>query len=62
MKQRNRHVVIKCNDEELAKLHAIAEANDEPIARFVRRWIDLNYRAQFGDKAPPKAMTRRAAS
>ena len=58
MKTRDRHVVIKCDDEELAKLHAIADKHDEPIARTVRRWIDVTYREHFGDKSPPKPKLR----
>lgn len=58
MKERTRHVVIKCDDQELAKLHAIAEANDEPIARAVRRWIDVTYREKFGALTPAKPKTR----
>ena len=61
MRERTRHVVIKCDDEELAKLHAIAELQDEPIARAVRRWIDVTYRQHFGEKVPPKPKTKRAS-
>lgn len=60
MKDRDRHVVIKVDDTELAKLHAIAELQDEPIARAVRRWIDVTYRQHFGEKTPPKPKTRSA--
>jgi hypothetical protein len=54
MKERTRHVVIKCDDTELAQLHAIADANDEPIARAIRRFIAVTYKERFGDGRPPK--------
>jgi hypothetical protein len=47
------------DDTELAMVHAVAEANDEPVARTVRRWIARFYREEFGDKPPPMAKTKR---
>ena len=58
MQKRSRHVVIKATDEELAKLHALAEANDEPIARWIRRTVAIAYRERFGSEAPPEPKTK----
>jgi len=60
MRERERNLVVKIAEDEMAKLHAIADANDEPVARTVRRWIDLNYRAQFGEATPPKMKLKHA--
>lgn len=48
-----RSLVVKVNDEELAKLHALANDVREPISVIVRRWLRDSYRARFGDAVPP---------
>lgn len=58
MKQRERNRVVKVAHDELEMLHAIADAGDESIARVVRRWIVLNYKAAFGEKAAPKVVLK----
>ena len=58
MKTRERCVVVKVNDLELAQLHALAEAGDEPIARWLRRTIEGAYRDRFGSSPPPKPQTK----
>jgi len=54
MKERPHSLVLRVDDEELAKLKAIAEAGDEPVAVLVRRWIKTHYAERFGEKKPPK--------
>ena len=55
-------VNLRVSEEERAKLHAIADANDEPFARTVRRWISTFYRERFGEEAPkPKHATKTSA-
>ena len=46
-------MVVKVDDGELAKAHALAQAGDEPISFMVRRWIEERYSARFGDAVPP---------
>ena len=46
-------MVVKVDDGELAKAHALAQAADEPISFMVRRWIEEGYSARFGGAAPP---------
>ena len=53
MNKRDRNMVLRCNDEELAMAHALAAAEDEPVARLVRRFIRDAYRARWGNAAPP---------
>jgi hypothetical protein len=54
MHKRDRNMVLRVDDEELAMAHALAEAQDEPIARIVRRFIREQYVARFGVKPPLK--------
>lgn len=53
MTDRPRTLTIKMTDNELAKAHALAEAGDESIGRFMRRTIASEYERRFGDAAPP---------
>ena len=53
MRERERSMVVKVDDTELAKAHALAQAGDEPISMMVRRWIDERYTARFGEQVPP---------
>ena len=53
MRERERSMVVKVDDGELAKAHALAQAGDEPISFMVRRWIEERYSARFGDAVPP---------
>ena len=53
MRERERSLVVKVDDDELAKLHVLANAGDEPISVMLRRWISERYTARFGDIAPP---------
>lgn len=53
MTKRERNMVLRVDDEELAMAHAIAEAQDETIARVIRRFIRHAYVERFGTKQPP---------
>ena len=50
---------VRVSEEERAKLHALADANDEPAAMTVRRWIRTFYAQAFGDVAPKAKGGRR---
>ncbi len=60
MREREHSLVVRVDSGELAKVHALAEAGDEPISMMLRRWIDERYVARFGDKAPPTPKLRHA--
>jgi hypothetical protein len=55
MRERERSMVVKVDDGDLAKAHALAEPGDEPISFMVRRWIEERYSARFGDAVPGDA-------
>ena len=46
-------MVLRVDDEELAMAHALAAAEDEPVARLVRRFLRNAYEARFGTAKPP---------
>lgn len=48
MKERVRNLVVRLDDAELAMAHRLSEAQDEPVARLVRKWIRQHYEASFG--------------
>ena len=54
MRERNRNLVVRIDEKEHAMAHALAEVQDEPIARIVRRFIRDAYAARFGEAKPPK--------
>jgi hypothetical protein len=58
MRDRSRSLVIRLDDTELAKIHALAGAGDEPISFMVRRWLAERYTARLGDCPPPVARTK----
>jgi hypothetical protein len=59
MTSREHTLSIKLSAAEIAKAHALASAGDEPIARFLRRVINREYEARFGDAPPPKPILKR---
>ena len=59
--ERERNLVVRVDDEELAMAHALADAGDEPIARVVRRMIRHEYADKFGTAKPPKPKLKHAA-
>lgn len=61
MLTRTRTLTVKVTDDELARVHALAEAGDESVGRLVRRWIDVDYRRRFGDDAPPRKLRAKRA-
>jgi hypothetical protein len=58
MRERDRNLTIRLDDEELAKIHALAERGDEPISFMLRRWVRDHWRATFGDATPPATRTK----
>ncbi len=58
MRERPRSLVIRVDDTELAKIHALASAGDEPISFMFRRWLTERYVARFGDAPPPATRTK----
>jgi hypothetical protein len=53
MTERPRTLTIRMTDAELAKAHAIADAGDESIGRYLRRVVSADYERRFGDAPPP---------
>ena len=45
---------VRVSEEERSKLHAIADAADEPAAMTIRRFIRQRYAAEFGDVPPSR--------
>jgi hypothetical protein len=58
MRERDRTLSIRLDDDELARLHALAETRDMPIGMLVRSWLADHWRASFGDAAPPATRTK----
>lgn len=60
MREREHSLVVRVDGGELARVHALAEAGDEPISMMLRRWIDERYAARFGEKVPPAPKLKHA--
>lgn len=45
-------------DTELRRAHALADAGDESIGRYLRRVVNVDYERRFGDAPPPAAKLR----
>jgi hypothetical protein len=58
MKERRRTLTVKMTDDELAKAHAVAEAGDESVGRYLRRVVASDYERRFGQAPPPKPKLR----
>lgn len=58
MNERPRTLTIRLTDIELAKAHALADAGDESIGRYLRRAITSDYERRFGDAPPPTPKLR----
>lgn len=54
MVDRDRALTVRMSDEEIAKLHALAERDGVSQSDFVRLFIRRAYAEAFGDKRPPK--------
>lgn len=54
MTDRPKTLTIKVSEDELLMAHAIADAGDESIGRYVRRVVAADYARRFGDAPPPK--------
>jgi hypothetical protein len=61
MHKRENNLVTRLDDEEIAMMHALSEATDEPMTRIVRRLIRTAYVDRFGIGRPP-AQTARASN
>ena len=48
MKQRDRNLVVRLSDDELAMARELAEARDEPMTATVRRLLRAAYVERFG--------------
>lgn len=58
MTNREHTLSVRLSPEEIAKVHALADADDVSIGQAVRRWIRESYTAKFGDVAPPTVTLR----
>jgi hypothetical protein len=58
MRDRPRSLNLRLDDTELAKVHALASAGDEPISMMLRRWVNERWTARFGDAPPPATRTK----
>lgn len=54
-RERTKTLTIKVSVDELNKAHALADAGDESIGRYVRRVVASDYERRFGDAPPPQA-------
>ena len=59
MTDRDKTWTCKLTEVELLRAHALADAGDESVGRFVRRIINSEYERRFGDAPPPKAKLRK---
>lgn len=50
---------IKMSPSELDMAHAIADAGDESIGRYLRRVVAADYARRFGEAPPPPAPRKR---
>lgn len=55
---KNRNLVVRLDDVELAQIHRLAEVQDEPATRLVRKWIRMHYEASFGVQAPTRSRAK----
>lgn len=58
MRTREVTISIKVTEEEALRAHALADATDESIGRWLRRVIAREYLHFFGDAPPPAKKTR----
>lgn len=54
MGEREHTLSVRLSALEIAKIHALAKAGDESIARYLRRSINRDYEQRFGDVRPEK--------
>jgi hypothetical protein len=54
MRERNRNLVVRLDEQEHAMAVAVAEARDEPMTAVVRRLLRAAYVDRFGLIPPPK--------
>lgn len=51
---RTKNIMLKASDEEMAMVHALADAQGAAISRVLRRLIVMAYVERFGLTKPPK--------
>ena len=59
MTERHRTLTVKMTDTELLRAHALADAGDESVGRYLRRLINNESARRFGDAPPPQANLRK---
>jgi hypothetical protein len=55
MHERNRNLVVRLDEQELAMVRALAEDRDEPMTMTVRRLLKAAYVDRFGLTPPAQA-------
>ncbi len=58
MTTREKTVSIKMTEEERRRAHAMANAGDESIGRWLRRLVNVEYERRFGQQPAPAATSR----
>jgi predicted DNA binding CopG/RHH family protein len=53
MAERKRNLVVRLDEQELAMVRALAEAQDLPMTMFIRRLLRAAYVERFGVTLPP---------
>lgn len=59
MKERDRNLVVRMANDELAMAHALADDRDETVSRIVRKLLVDAYVARFG-VTPPATKSKAA--
>ena len=54
-KERTRNLVVRLSEEEIFKLHALADDADSSISDLVRNFLTSAFFAKWGAAPPPKA-------
>lgn len=58
MTSREHTLSVRLSPEEIAKAHALADADDASIGQVVRKFIRERYAERFGENAPPTVALR----
>ena len=58
MRTREVTVSVKMTEVEQLRAHALADAGDESIGRWLRRLVNVEYERRFGEASPPPKKTR----
>jgi hypothetical protein len=52
--KRTKSTTVQLSDDEIAKLHALADSQDASVADIVRGLVVASYARRFGDAPPPE--------